>query len=267
VRSLDQLSNLESRRAFVTGAAGHIGSVVAETLVELGAKVVVSDIELPGCKATADSLDRKRKGSAIALACDLSNEEATRRTVKTAIQEMGGLDILVHSAAYVGSAQVPGWAVPFDEQTVSAWDKALRVNLASAFIMVQESRQAMEDSGHGSVIFFASTYGLIGPDHRLYENTSMANPAAYGVSKAGLLQLTRYLATTLAPRIRVNAISPGGVWRDQPETFRERYISRTPLRRMATEEDTKGTIAYLASDLSAYVTGQNLVIDGGWTAW
>ena len=95
----------------------------------------------------------------------------------------------------------------------------------------------------------------------------MANPAGYAASKGGLLQLTRYLATLLAPRVRVNAISPGGVWRDQPEAFHQRYLARTPLGRMATEEDLKGAIAYLASDLSAYVTGHNLVVDGGWTAW
>jgi len=95
----------------------------------------------------------------------------------------------------------------------------------------------------------------------------MANPAGYNASKGGVLQLTRYLATVLAPRTRVNAISPGGVWRQQPDVFRQRYEARTPLARMAAEEDLKGAVAYLASDLSAYVTGQNLVVDGGWTAW
>jgi NAD(P)-dependent dehydrogenase (short-subunit alcohol dehydrogenase family) len=95
----------------------------------------------------------------------------------------------------------------------------------------------------------------------------MANPAAYGVSKSGLLQLTRYLATTLGPSIRANAITPGGVWRNQPDAFHQRYVKRTPLARMATEEDMKGAAAYLASDLSRYVTGHNLVVDGGWTAW
>ncbi len=95
----------------------------------------------------------------------------------------------------------------------------------------------------------------------------MAQPAGYGASKGGVLQLTRYLATTLAPRVRVNAISPGGVWRQQPDAFHQRYISRTPLGRMAAEEDLKGAVAYLASDLSSYVTGHNLAVDGGWTAW
>jgi NAD(P)-dependent dehydrogenase (short-subunit alcohol dehydrogenase family) len=95
----------------------------------------------------------------------------------------------------------------------------------------------------------------------------MQHPAAYGASKAGLLQLTRYFASVLAPQVRVNALTPGGVWRDQPNAFHERYKERTPMARMAVEEDFKGAAAYLASDLSAYVTGQNLVVDGGWTAW
>ena len=119
----------------------------------------------------------------------------------------------------------------------------------------------------GAVILFASTYGMVGPDMRLYAGTPMANPAGYSASKGGLLQLMRYFATLLAPRIRVNAISPGGVWRNQPELFLERYVARTPLGRMAAEGDLKGAVAYLASDLSAYVTGHNLVVDGGWTAW
>ncbi len=113
----------------------------------------------------------------------------------------------------------------------------------------------------------ASIYGMVGPDFSLYAGTSMGNPAAYAASKGGLLQLTRYLATALAPRVRVNAITPGGIVRGQPPAFIERYVAKTPLGRMATEEDFKGAIAYLASDLSRYVTGQNLVVDGGWTAW
>jgi len=143
----------------------------------------------------------------------------------------------------------------------------MRVNLTSAFVIVQEAKEALAASGRGSVILFASIYGMVGPDLRLYAGTSMGNPAGYGVSKGGLLQLMRYLATVLAPRVRVNAISPGGVWRQQPEAFHERYTSRTPLSRMAIEEDLKGAVAYLASDLSSYVTGHNLVVDGGWTAW
>jgi NAD(P)-dependent dehydrogenase (short-subunit alcohol dehydrogenase family) len=117
------------------------------------------------------------------------------------------------------------------------------------------------------VINIGSTYGMVGPDLRLYQDTDMGNPAGYAASKGGIIQITRWLATALAPDVRVNSISPGGVWRDQPENFHKEYISRTPMGRMAVEEDLKGAVAYLASDLSAYVTGHNLVVDGGWTAW
>jgi NAD(P)-dependent dehydrogenase (short-subunit alcohol dehydrogenase family) len=112
-----------------------------------------------------------------------------------------------------------------------------------------------------------SIYGMVGPKWDLYEGTSMGNPAAYGASKGGLLQLTRYLATTMAPSVRVNMITPGGIFREQPQAFVHRYEAGVPLGRMASEEDLKGAVAYLASDLSAYMTGQNLVVDGGWTVW
>jgi len=108
---------------------------------------------------------------------------------------------------------------------------------------------------------------MYGPDWNLYEGTSMGNPAAYGTAKGGLIQLTRWLATTVAPQIRVNTISPGGIYRNQPKQFVERYKSKTPLRRMATEDDFRGVVAYLASDMSKYVTGQNINVDGGWGAW
>jgi NAD(P)-dependent dehydrogenase (short-subunit alcohol dehydrogenase family) len=187
--------------------------------------------------------------------------------ITEAMEGLGGLDILVHGAAFVGTTHHPGWSVPFERQTVEAWNAALQVNVTSAFVMVQEAREALAQSGHGSIILFASIYGLIAPDFHLYDGTDMANPAAYGVSKAGLIQLARYLATALAPAIRVNAITPGGIWRQQPELFHQRYVAKVPLGRMAVEEDLKGAVAYLASDLSAYVTGHNLVVDGGWTIW
>lgn len=267
-RSLAQLMDLSGRKALVTGGAGHIGSMICETLTELGARVAVLDQDAAAVEQRVKSLGPSLKGGgAVALPCDLRDEQATRWAVRQAHKVMGGLGILIHCAAYVGTTQAAGWAAPFDQQTVAAWNAAMQVNLTSAFVMVQEAREALVESGHGTVIFLASIYGMAAPDPRLYEGTDMANPAAYGVSKAGLLQLTRYLATTLAPRVRVNAITPGGVWRDQPEAFHQRYVARTPLGRMATEEDVKGAVAYLASDLSVYVTGQNLVVDGGWTIW
>jgi NAD(P)-dependent dehydrogenase (short-subunit alcohol dehydrogenase family) len=147
------------------------------------------------------------------------------------------------------------------------WRLALEVNLTAPFILTQIFADALAESGHGSVINVASIYGMVGPDMRLYEDTTLGNAAAYGASKGGLLQLTRWLATVMAPHVRINAITPGGLWRDQPEVFVNRYVERAPLKRMGSEEDFKGAAAYLSSDLSAYVTGQNIVVDGGWTTW
>jgi len=267
VQTVARLMDLAGRKALVTGAAGHLGSAACDALVELGARVAVVDLDAAGCGERAAALGRARARSAVPVACDLMDERATRAAIRSAVAELGGLDILIHCAAYVGTTNIPGWVAPFGEQTVAAWDAAMRVNLTAAFVMVQEAREALSASGHGSVILFGSTYGLVGPDMRLYEGTTMGNPAGYNASKGGVLQLTRYLATVLAPRVRVNAVTPGGVWRQQPGAFHQRYIDRTPLARMATEEDLKGAVVYLASDLSAYVTGHNLVVDGGWTAW
>jgi NAD(P)-dependent dehydrogenase (short-subunit alcohol dehydrogenase family) len=259
--------DLTGRKALVTGGAGHIALAVTESLLELGATVALLDLDPAAIERRIAELSRAWENHPLGIAADLKDEQATRDAVRQAVARLSGLDIIVHTAAYVGTTQAPGWAVPFPQQSVAAWDDAFRVNLTAAFVMVQEAQPALEASGHGSVILFGSTYGMVGPDLGLYADTNMANPAGYGASKGGVLLLTRHLATVLAPRVRVNAISPGGVWRDQPEAFHQRYMARTPLGRMAREEDLKGAIAYLASDLSAYVTGHNLVVDGGWTAW
>lgn len=267
MRTVAELTRLDGRAALVTGGAGHIGLAVEEALAELGANVAVLDRDERACRQRVEELSRFQAVQLVPVVCDLADVDATRDAVRSTIGKLGGLDVVVHCAGYVGTTQTPGWAAPFAAQTVAAWDAALRVNVTSAFVVVQEAREALTASGRGSVILFASIYGVVGPDLGLYAGTEMANPIGYGVSKGGLLQLTRYLATVLAPRVRVNAISPGGVWRDQPPAFQERYVSRTPLGRLASEEDLKGAVAYLASDLSEYVTGHNLVVDGGWTAW
>lgn len=253
------LVRLDGRRALVAGGAGHIGGLAAETLSELGARVAICDIDEDGARTVAGRV------GGIAFRADLGDEEETRQVARDAVAALGGLDVLVHAAALVGTSGLPGWTGPFEEQSVDAWDRALDVNLRSAFVLAQEARLALAQSRHGAVILFGSIYATVGPDASLYDGTGLSNPIAYGASKGGLLQVMRYLAAELAPRVRVNTISPGGIERGQPEAFRRRYEERTPLGRMATEPDLKGAIAFLASDLSAYVTGHELVVDGGWT--
>ena len=239
----------------------------ADGLAELGANIAIADVAAPGGEAAAAALAANFPVKAAAFACDFEQADAVKELPRRVRERFGRIDILVNCAAFVGTSGLEGWAVPFEQQSPETWRRALEVNLTAPFILVQAAAEDLAASGHGSVINISSIYGLAGPDWRLYEGTTMGNPAAYAASKGGLIQMTRWLATTMAPKVRVNAIAPGGVFRDTPEPFLSRYISRTPLARMATEEDFKGAVAYLASDLSAYVTGQCLAVDGGWTAW
>lgn len=267
MKSLKQLMDLRGRVALITGEGGHIGAALGEALAELGAAIVVLDKADESCANVARHIQTSFGVEVMPLAIDLADEAALRAVPRKVLDRFGRLDILVNCAAFVGTSELEGWVTPFLEQRSDTWRRAIEVNLTAPFVLAQVCAEALKVSGHGSIVNVSSTYGMVGPDMRLYEGTSLGNPAAYAASKGGLLQLTRWLATVLAPEVRVNAISPGGVWRDQPEIFRERYETRTPLKRMAVEEDLKGAVAFLASDLSAYVTGHNLVVDGGWTAW
>lgn len=264
--SIADLMKLGGRRALVTGAAGFLGTTIAETLAEMGAELVL--VDRPG----ADFTPLKEALSAfpadvLCLHCDLESEGDRDRLVNTVQADGGGLAILVNNAAFVGTSGLQGWAEPFERQTVETWRRALEVNLTATFDLCQRFSDALHCSEGASIINVGSIYGHLGPNWGLYAGTPMANPAAYAASKGGVVQLTRWLATTLAPRIRVNSISPGGISRNQPQAFVERYEALTPLGRMATEDDFKGAFAYLASDLSRYVTGQDLLVDGGWSAW
>lgn len=267
MKSLKELMDLNGRVALITGGAGHIGSAMGEALAELGAKVVILDTTQEACDIETDRIQRQFKVEALSLVLNLSDENAVRSAPDIILKHFGRLDILANCAALVNTSDMKGWTTVFNEQRSDVWRLALEVNLTAPFILTQVFADALAASGHGSIINVASIYGIVGPDMRLYEDTTLGNAAAYGASKGGLLQLTRWLATIMAPHVRVNAITPGGLWRDQPDAFVRRYVERTPLKRMGNEEDFKGAAAYLASDLSAYVTGQNLIVDGGWTTW
>lgn len=266
-RRVAELMSLKGRAALITGGAGHLGRAVGQALAELGAAVAVVDLEQAACDEAAAGLAAEYGVAALGLGCDLADEGATRQAPKRAAEALGGLDIMVHCAAFVGTSDLRGWVVPFAEQSADTWRRCLEVNLTSAFVLAQAARPWLAAKGRGSIIHLSSIYGMLGPDMGLYDGTAMGNPAAYAAGKGGLIQLTRWLATVLAPDVRVNCISLGGIERGQPEEFRRRYVARTPLGRMGREEDIKGAAAYLAGDLSAWVTGHNLVLDGGWSAW
>jgi NAD(P)-dependent dehydrogenase (short-subunit alcohol dehydrogenase family) len=267
MKSIKKMMDLSGRVALVTGGAGHIGSAICDALAEMGANLVVIDCNKELCENKAGQIIDEFNVEALSIVMDLTNELELRKTPKTVLKQFHSIDILVNCAALVGTSSLNGWGVEFNKQSAETWRLALEVNLTVPFILTQVCSDALIQSRHGSVINIGSIYGLLGPDMQIYKGTSMGNPAAYAASKGGLLQLTRWSATVLAPEVRVNSITLGGVSRGQPEPFYSKYIEKTPLKRMAHENDIKGATIYLASDLSSYVTGQNLVVDGGWTVW
>lgn len=256
---------MRGRRVLITGATGHLGRVIAETVAEMGASLLLLD--RPGSDFV--SLEKglvDRWGAGVAsIECDLEFEDQRESAIERVLRDGKGLNCLVNNAAFVGTAELAGWSTRFEEQSLATWRRAMEVNLAAPFHLCQGLAPQLKSSRGGNIVNITSIYADHGPDWRLYQGTSMANPAAYGASKAGLAQLTRWLATTLAPDVRVNSISPGGIHRGQETIFQERYTTLVPLNRMATENDFKGALSFLVSDLSRYVTGTSLNVDGGFS--
>jgi NAD(P)-dependent dehydrogenase (short-subunit alcohol dehydrogenase family) len=261
------LGNMTGRRVLVTGGTGHLGRVIAETVAEQGASVVILD--RPGSDFEEVEIHLRDIWSAEceSIVCDLENETARDIVIKKILNDGKPLNCLVNNAAFVGSSNLKGWGSEFQTQSLETWRRAMEVNLTAPFHLAQGLSSILRRSPGANILNITSIYAEQGPDWRLYEGTPMGNPAAYSASKAGLAQLTRWLATTLAPDVRVNAIAPGGISRGQPGMFCERYISHVPQKRMALEDDLRGALAFLISDLSAYVTGQVLTVDGGLSVW
>jgi NAD(P)-dependent dehydrogenase (short-subunit alcohol dehydrogenase family) len=198
---------------------------------------------------------------------DLEERQAREDFAKQLEGATPHLDGIVHNAAFVGTSAGEGWSTSFEQQTLGPWARSLEVNLTAPFHLTQLLMPLLKEAPSPSIVSIGSIYGILGPDWGLYEGLEMGNPAGYAASKGGMIQLTRWLATTLAPHIRANSVSPGGIERLQPKEFVDAYVAKTPLRRMASEDDLIGTVAFLLSDASAYITGQNIAVDGGFSTW
>lgn len=264
--TIAELSDLEGRTAVITGGAGHLGRAMAKPLLEKRCRVVLLDKFVEPLQAARDEFAKLGFPNVMTQLADLEHEEA-RIAAASSILAIGDIDILINNAGFVGESALQGWTTNFAEQSLETWRRAIEVNLTAPFHLTQLFAKSLARGGTGSVINISSIYGLLGPNMALYEGTSMGNPAAYAASKGGLIQLTRWLATTLAPHIRVNSITPGGIERGQPESFVDRYVSLTPMARMGNEIDFVGPLLLLASDQSRWMTGQNIVVDGGWSSW
>ncbi|MBU6148743.1 MAG: SDR family oxidoreductase [Verrucomicrobia bacterium] len=259
--------DLRGRRALVTGATGHLGRVISETLGEMGAELILVDLPGSNFKQLQTKLMNDWGTKSQVISCDLESEKQRRKLTRAVYSDQGGLNILINNAAYLGGSRLSGWDVPFEKQSLASWRRALEVNLTAIFHLTQALAPLLRVAQGANILNLGSIYGEFGPVWSLYTGTQMGNPAAYAVSKGGLLQLSRWLATTLAPAIRVNAISPGGILRGQPASFQKKYRERTPLCRLGAEDDIRGAVSFLVSDASKYVTGQVIRVDGGWGVW
>jgi 2-deoxy-D-gluconate 3-dehydrogenase len=276
VRGTRELFDLTGRRAVVTGGAGLLGRRFASALVDLGAATYVLDRDADAAAKAAGELAGTggRAGVAVAVACDITDEADVDRAVGE-IAAGGPIDVLVNSAAVDPKAEAGATALAegrFTEYPADAWRRSMEVNLTGTFLVTRAVCRVMERHGTaGAIVNISSTYGLTGPDQRIYERsdgTRSFKPLDYSVTKAGMLGFTRALAAQYAGSgIRVNALTPGGAYNEHDDEFVAAYSARTMLGRMARPDEYRGAIAFLCSDASSYMTGANLIVDGGWTAW
>lgn len=249
---------LDGKVAVVTGGAGLYGRQLVAALAEAGARVFTASRNL-GALETEAAAARQRGLDVTAVAFDQAEETSVRQLLATIVARAGGVDVLVNNAVARPMKSWSGTAAEFAE--------SMRVNATGLFLMLRVFGDHMASRGRGSIINIGSIQGMVGPQFSLYAGTTLDTPPDYFFHKGGLLQLTRYAAAKLGPYgVRVNAISPGGFFNHQPEPFLSRYIAQTYLGRMANDTDLKGAVVFLASDASAYVTGVNLPVDGGYTA-
>jgi 2-deoxy-D-gluconate 3-dehydrogenase len=266
--------DLGGRVAIITGGAGLLGTHYANVLSQAGASVVAADIEGAQARDLAQRIAGETGADALGVEVDVSQPESVQAMVDAVLGAFGRIDILVNNAAIDPKFDREGQdqhGNTFEGFPFGAWQQAMAVNVTGMFLCAQAVAAPMRDARRGVIVNVSSTYGLVGPDQRLYQREGQPpqyKPVTYTVSKAAALGLTKYLATYFAgTEIRVNALTPGGVFADHDEEFVRRYSARTVLGRMAEADEIAGALLFLVSDASSYMTGANLVVDGGWTSW
>lgn len=254
----EDLFSCKNKVAVVTGGAGLIGKEIVRTLNEFGAKVYIADINEEKTGEVIKDTEIKY------VNLDITSEASIREAIANVIQNEGRVDILVNSAY----PRTKDWGAKLEQVPFRSWRTNVDSHLGGYFLCCREAAEQMKRQGGGVIINLASIYGVVAPDFSIYEETEMTMPVAYSAIKGGIIALTKYIATYYAKyNIRANVISPGGIFDNQPQAFVEKYSKKTPLGRMGKPSDVIGAVIYLASDASSYVTGHNLVVDGGWTVW
>lgn len=257
----DPLFSVQGLVIVVTGAGGLIGSTLARALHDRGARLVLVDTDA----AKLVPFTELPPARCICVTADVSDREAVAELVRTSLEAYGRVDALVNAHQFKPAGFLEAQAEHFDDEL---WDDILRVNLKGTFLMCREFGRQMIEQERGSIVNLASTYGIVSSNPALYADNSMGNPLAYTASKGGVIALTKYLGAYWGKHnVRVNCVTPHGVFNQQEDSFVERFSSMSPLQRMSEAEEVIGAIIYLLSDASSYATGANVLVEGGWTAW
>ena len=246
----DSLIDLKNKYCFVTGSNGYVGKAICQRLIKLGAIVIHTDIKK----------NKIISKNSFFFKADLKSKKEIDILVKKIKKKFKKIDVLVNNAAYVATSDLAK-----DNNKLKYNEEYIKLNLNNTIYLTDLIIPSLKKSKQGSIINICSIYSFLAFDYNLYKKTNMKNPLAYGVSKAGLMHYTKMLSTSLAPKIRVNSISPGGIFRNQPNKFVKKYLLKTPLNRMCNENDVTNAVIFFSSKLSSYITGHNLVVDGGYS--
>jgi NAD(P)-dependent dehydrogenase (short-subunit alcohol dehydrogenase family) len=264
--NIGKLFDLSNRVIVLTGAAGLLGRKYAHGFCQAGANVVLCDIDYIKCEKLKGELEKKYDVKILAIRVDITDENSVKNMTKKILSEFSRVDVLVNNAVFPESKKER--SIPFEEFPISLLNRITAVNVNGMILCCQHIGKIMKKQKFGVIINVSSIYGLVAADQRIYGDSGLNSTVAYAITKSAILNLTRYLASYWSGTgIRVNSISIGGVESGQDSEFIKRYSNKTMLGRMAKTDEYVGSMLYLASDASAYMTGSNLVVDGGWTAW
>jgi len=260
------LFDLKDKVVLLVGASGLLGQQYSELLSEYGANVILADLNFSNCKKLESKLRKSYDVNPMSIKVDITKKQSITKMIKQILKNYSKIDILINNAIFPEGPKER--SVGFENFSLSVWNKVLSVNLTGVFLCCQEVGKVMVKQQEGNIINISSIYGLTGADQRIYGKSKLNSSPAYAVTKSGILNLTKYLASYWHEKgIRVNTLSLGGVKNNQDSIFIKNYSYKTMVGRMANKDDYSGSILFLASNASLYMTGSNLVVDGGWTAW
>jgi NAD(P)-dependent dehydrogenase (short-subunit alcohol dehydrogenase family) len=256
--------DLDGKVIIITGACGLVGRAFCEAVAQFGGHVVLADIEVSDPVSAAGILEARHNRSMTGIAVDVSNKEEVRTLLNKVLEQYGRVDGLVN--AHQNKSHLI--FEPFEEVSEDNWDKVVEINLKGTFLLCQVIGGWMASNGGGSVVNIPSTYSVVAPNQNLYKGTSLGCPAAYSASKGGIDALSRYLASYWAnKKVRVNMITPHGVWNNHEDAFEKNFAQFSPMERLSYNHEVAGSLIYLLSEASSYVTGDNMLVEGGWTVW